>query len=1002
MKRFFLLSLLIAGITALSPPRPLNSHPLSFRLHAKPELATEEVILNENNGKSNPFACFLPPAIGTAAFVTGDLFSNVFHGIFGSLGKEQLAAIQPILNGPVSLSLSILFGSLVAMTIQSLYQNQIAMHTNLIGTVEEVRALESLSQGFPEPFQSKTQNILNDYLQESLQDFELGMVTSKSQEMSQLLVILNELSEKANSPLTIVEEAYRSVSKLRDLRAELISTLQTGFSGSHYANMSFLGVALLFVFQLQSNGGFPLSACWGLLVAAYTMAGLVINDLTTPFSGIFQTISITEPVSDYNVLTEDTKPAVASPSRSSSAAVSELSGPVSASKTRDVAVPAPQVSETVPASRPAPSQKAPAVTAPETTPPSSPGVFESIFQAGADLLGGTFEKTMEGVREYNAKKEAEEKQSRDALEIEQSPASTDVVGMTEPASANHRKSPSAPSMNVTDSRVEPETAKKVPSKEKPKAEPIKDVSSSAAAPESPKTNGTEASESAKSAPASTTISGPVAAAVSSANTTTSGESVSADKLSATKGETVNKSSSKEEPKTAPTIMEDVDNWSAYTTAPKVRDTEAPAPAPRVLTPPAPSDSVTGDANVSKGATPSDSKPAAGVETVSAKDDNLLSTGGEPEMKMPPKEESKMETKDTSDLENSSASTTVPKEPVPARLFTPPAPSTPVADMKTSTPAEKRMPETGAATASPSANSVTLSGSSTNTSTGRATVPSELDKLSALGGGTTRQTPPLETIKTPTPRTKNDFESLNTRSTSSESTTDTDTFKSGDTAAPAYAASAPVTSLGPPAAAPSVFSSAGGANFSGRSNIVEGIVSEEVMMTPRSEIPRAATGGARDIGNTNASTTDKLKDTQAPAPAASAPATSSANPAVSSANSFAPEPTANASVSPADSKPATDMNVPKVTDSKDGKGSAVPPEPSAAEFDPSLFTEPVLINMPTMGKGTGEFVRFGLRLCAITMLHNLSHCSHNDFSRLSQGCQMVQAKGRSCRIVRHAV
>jgi Protein of unknown function (DUF4239) len=210
--------------------------------------------------------------------------------------------VRPVLNGPVTLSVSILFGTMVAMTIQTLYNRQITIHKMLISMIEEVRELWLVLEGFPEPYRKQGRQLLDTFVTASFQDFNEGLVTPTSlrrKEMGALLLLLNQLSDddKTKTP-TYIGGAYSSIHSMKEIRSELISTLETEFSWAHYANILALASILLFVFLLETDQdamqylvGFQLSICWAMLVGTYSMLGIVIYDLATPFSGFFSILN---------------------------------------------------------------------------------------------------------------------------------------------------------------------------------------------------------------------------------------------------------------------------------------------------------------------------------------------------------------------------------------------------------------------------------------------------------------------------------------------------------------------------------------------------------------------------------------------------------------------------------------------------------------------------------------------------------------------------------------
>lgn len=206
--------------------------------------------------------------------------------------------IRPLLNGPVTLSISILFGTLVAMTIQTLYNRQTTIHKMLVSSTEEVRELSLLIEDFPEPYRRQGKQLLESFVAASIRDLSDGNITPESlrrKEMGSLLLMLNKLSEDAIVKCPgYLGEVYSSVQRMKDIRSELISTLSTVFSGVHYFNIVALASTLLFVFLLETDQeamqflvGFQLSVCWAMLIATYSMLGVVIYDLATPFSGVF-------------------------------------------------------------------------------------------------------------------------------------------------------------------------------------------------------------------------------------------------------------------------------------------------------------------------------------------------------------------------------------------------------------------------------------------------------------------------------------------------------------------------------------------------------------------------------------------------------------------------------------------------------------------------------------------------------------------------------------------
>jgi hypothetical protein len=268
----------------------------------------------------------LPPVLSIMAFCYYTETAKAFHWLVDAWsghtwtsadgGKYMMEIVRPVLNGPVTLAVSILFGTLVSMTIQTLYNRQTSLHSNYVSTVEEVRELYVMMQTFPEPYKSEGQAWLSRFLDETLDDLVVSnkysnnhqeQVTSpttstttrntttlRKKQTTRLLQLLNRLSQDKDQCPPYIGQVYSGVNRLKELRSEFLATFQTVFAPAHYINIVILAATLLFVFLLETDQttlqfllGFQLSICWALLVGTFSMLSAVIYDLASPFTGIF-------------------------------------------------------------------------------------------------------------------------------------------------------------------------------------------------------------------------------------------------------------------------------------------------------------------------------------------------------------------------------------------------------------------------------------------------------------------------------------------------------------------------------------------------------------------------------------------------------------------------------------------------------------------------------------------------------------------------------------------
>ena len=258
---------------------------------------------------------YLPPILSVVAYSSYTQTSRAFHQFIDLVSGNQWQSAdggklisemaQTALSGPVTFSISILFGTLVGLTVSTLHSRQRDIHKHLIGISEELRELELYVDGFPEPYKAKCQLYLEHFSKYFIDDLQSGDIRMsaalgetkagslhRERELSTMTLELNELSQEDYCPQRLVGLAYDSLYRLKGLRVELISSLTSTFSSAHYLNMSILASMLLFIFLLETDNSamqflleFQLSICWGLLVGAYSLLAVVVFDLTTPFTG---------------------------------------------------------------------------------------------------------------------------------------------------------------------------------------------------------------------------------------------------------------------------------------------------------------------------------------------------------------------------------------------------------------------------------------------------------------------------------------------------------------------------------------------------------------------------------------------------------------------------------------------------------------------------------------------------------------------------------------------
>ena len=144
------------------------------------------------------FAWYIPPALAVMAFTFYGETSRAFHEFIDTASGHQWQMadggafvsemVKSALGGPVTFSVSILFGTMVGLTVSSLWSRQMNIHRSLVGIFEELRELELFVDDFPQPYKQRCKQFLKRYfmkLSTSVQNAELTAQTlRKERELS--------------------------------------------------------------------------------------------------------------------------------------------------------------------------------------------------------------------------------------------------------------------------------------------------------------------------------------------------------------------------------------------------------------------------------------------------------------------------------------------------------------------------------------------------------------------------------------------------------------------------------------------------------------------------------------------------------------------------------------------------------------------------------------------------------------------------------------------------
>jgi hypothetical protein len=241
----------------------------------------------------------MPFLVGILSFTFFPQTIQAFHNTVEVLSLGQYTGelsddIRPVINGPVTLTISILFGSLVSMTISSLYERQTDIHRVGVATVNEARYVQFLAEGLKEPDRSYIKDQVKVFTLQRLQTFFGGDMYAKQNrrvDLNPVLLSLHDVSRYDTGPY--VTELYQSIGNLKRIWIDYVAAVQQSFTAAHYINLALQATTLLIIYLWETDDPalldahpFEIRVAWTLLVSTMASLWAIIGDLNTPTSNI--------------------------------------------------------------------------------------------------------------------------------------------------------------------------------------------------------------------------------------------------------------------------------------------------------------------------------------------------------------------------------------------------------------------------------------------------------------------------------------------------------------------------------------------------------------------------------------------------------------------------------------------------------------------------------------------------------------------------------------------
>jgi hypothetical protein len=266
------------------------------------------------------------------SFGTFKFMSSLFHDVvqwasantwFPATTEEvnlQTNVVTQVVNGPVITSISVLFATLVSMTVSNLYARQVDIQASLIQEVHAIRRLQQL-------LASETAVVLLNEMERSRLAFQFQrhkeqlMVEHQQQHHhwsssgdllldpykyieSNLLHILDSINEKLSEQISFASTDF-FMSQLQSLTQRVLQERSNRwlamkalqFPIVHYVTLSLLALSIGVAFLVATDGaefiflhGLPVRILWTLLVTSFTALAVLCYDLSRPFGGAYRVV----------------------------------------------------------------------------------------------------------------------------------------------------------------------------------------------------------------------------------------------------------------------------------------------------------------------------------------------------------------------------------------------------------------------------------------------------------------------------------------------------------------------------------------------------------------------------------------------------------------------------------------------------------------------------------------------------------------------------------------
>jgi hypothetical protein len=263
-----------------------------------------------------------PVWVAVISFACFPIVADLFHGLvqWGSSGtwyrktEEQITlqanVVTQVVNGPVITSISVLFATLVSLTISNLHSRQVDIRKSFLLEVQNIRRLQQLLDTTPAVRKRapEAKAFLRQHSDNLVRESR-GELTTVGGDANPHVFIESTLpallswshlaisklsAESRDSQYVLMQIQDMTYSLLQERARRWLALEAMHFPAVHYMTLSLLALSIGISFLVATDQagfiflyGLPVKILWSALAASLAALGVLCFDLARPFSGAY-------------------------------------------------------------------------------------------------------------------------------------------------------------------------------------------------------------------------------------------------------------------------------------------------------------------------------------------------------------------------------------------------------------------------------------------------------------------------------------------------------------------------------------------------------------------------------------------------------------------------------------------------------------------------------------------------------------------------------------------